>query len=123
MSVLSQQLSLHISYMSGPSQKNLLASFSIGCLEVALQKYSVKAKQKKDGRNFSHCFLTPLSSSLKQGLSEEGQTDWEIISHSNSGFQGSTRDVFALHGNKILLLRLPGYKVPSGAAQPFGASE
>lgn len=46
MSVLSQQLSLHISYMSGPSQKNLPASFSIGCLEVALQKYSL-AKQSR----------------------------------------------------------------------------
>ena len=80
------------------------------------QIFSGKAKQKRDARNFSHRFLAPLSSASK------GQADWEIISCSRSGFQGSVRDVCARRGNETLLLWFPVQKVPSGAAELSGAS-
>lgn len=39
------------------------------------------------------------------------------------GFQGSLRNILAVHGSKILLLWLPGHKDPSGMVQLFRASE
>lgn len=63
-----------ISYMSGPSQKNLLASFlnwmpKSGSAGI----FSGKAKQKKNGRNFSHHFLIPLSLVSDRGSVRRGK--------------------------------------------------
>lgn len=113
-----------ISYISGLSKKkNLLASFLIGCLKVALQKSSVAKPSRRKMVGVSVIIFWYLSLQSWTGVQWEGAS--RLGDHFTFQFwiSGLHEGFFALHGNKILLLWLPGHNVPSGAAQASRASE
>lgn len=113
-----------ISYMSGPSKKKKSASIIFNWMPKSgsAEIFCGKAKQKKDGRSFSYHFLIPFSSVLDRGSVRRSKQTGRSFHIPFLDFRAPW-GFFALHGNKILLLWLPGHKVPSGAAQASRASE